>query len=418
MRTMPFAADSEARFGPLWLRSALALVLLYYPVCGIAGLPFGNGGRYANVLAGPLALLFLVAGFRTGWRDLAREGLRFLAPFAPFLAACLLILLVHPNAEVGDPFSRVLWTVPIVLAARRLGITRAAVFSAAAVGALFYLGAAVLDVYFHGMPRAGTKANEIIFAQNASLCAGLAFIGAICERQTPALMRAGWLAAGVAGIVAVAMTGSRGPLLATLWLVLLLGVPASRHRNRAAALVALLAVALAIALAWSLGPLGDRFQLALKEFDAYYGAAHAPLTSIGIRLELWRIALASLPDHWLLGYGYSTLEELAARLPALQVLPKELLQELHHFHADWAHAVMAGGLVLLAGVFATAGALLYQARSDPGRCWLVGAMVIFGITDIAFFRKPTLTLFVASYGLLLSARDTRPNDSAPSPVSR
>ena len=417
MRTFAATADEE-RFGPTWLRAVLALALLYYPVCGIAGLPFGNGGRYANVLAGPLALLFLLAGHRSGWSDLAREGWRFLAPFAAFLAACLLTLLVHTHPDVGDPFSRVLWTVPIVLAARRLGLTRAAVFSAAAVGALFYLGTAVHDVYFNGSLRAGTKANEVIFAQTASLCAGLAFIGAICERQSSPLMRAGWLAAGVAGIVAVAMTGSRGPLLATLWLVLLLGVPASRNGNRAAALIALMAVALALAVASSLGPLSDRFQLALKEFETYYGAAQPPLTSIGIRLELWRIALASMPDHWLLGYGYSTLAELAPRLPALQALPKDLLQGLHHFHADWAHALMAGGLVLLAGVFVTAAALLYQARSDAGRCWLVGAMVIFGFSDIAFFRKPTLTLFVASYGLLLAARDTPSNASTPSPVSR
>ena len=40
------------------------------------------------------------------------------------------------------------------------------------------------------------------------------------------------------------------------------------------------------------------------------------------------------------------------------------------------------------------------------------------VSDIAFFRKPTLTLFVASYGLLLAARDTPSNASTPSPVSR
>ena len=229
MRTMPIAADSEARYGPVWLRTALALALLYYPVCGIAGLPLGNGGRYASVLAGPLALLYLLAGFRGGWRALAHEALRFVAPFGPFLAACLLALLVHRNAEVGDPFSRVLWTVPIVLAARRLGLTRTAVLSAAAVGALFYFGAAVVDLYVNGLPRAGVRVNEVIYAETASLCAGLAFIGALCERHPAARTRAFWLLAGSAGLVAVAMSGSRGPLLTTLWLVLVLGVTAARQ---------------------------------------------------------------------------------------------------------------------------------------------------------------------------------------------
>lgn len=418
MRTMPAAAVDEVRFGPVWVRSALALALLYYPVCGIAGLPFGNGGRYANVLAGPLALVYLVAGFRNDWRNLAREAWHFLVPFVPFLTACVLTLLVHFNADVGDPFSRVLWTVPIVLAARRIGLTRTAVFSAAAVGSLFYLGTALLDVYVTGLPRAGTRVNQVIFAETASLCAGLAFIGSICERQISVPIRTFWLLAGAAGIVAVAMSGSRGPLLATLWLVLLLGVTATRQESRRTVALAVAVIALAVAIAVALLPVSSRLQLALQEFEAYYGAAQPPLTSIGIRLELWRIALTSLPDHWLLGYGYSTLEELAPRLPALQFLPLDLLQGMHHFHADWAHALMAGGILLLAGLFVTAAALLYQARFDAGRCWLVGAMVVFGFSDLAFFRKPTLTLFVASYGLLLAARDTRPYEYTPSPLSR
>lgn len=415
MRTMPVAVGSETLFGPRWVRAALALVLLYYPVCGLAGLPFGNGGRYANVLAGPLALLYLLVGFRESWRDLARDAWRFLAPFMPFLAACLLTLLVHVDAEVGDPFSRVLWTVPIVLAARRIGLTRTAVLSAAAVGALFYFGIAVVDLHVHGLPRAGVRVNEVIFAEAASLCAGLAFVGAICERQPGVPLRVFWLVAGAAGLVAVAMSGSRGPLVATVWLVLVLAAAASRQGNRRAVALAVAAIALAIVVAASLLPLADRMQLAWREFEAYYGAAQPPLTSIGVRLELWRIALASWPDHWLFGYGYSTLEELATRLPALGVLPAEMVQVLHHFHADWAHAVMAGGVVLLAGLFTSAVALLYQARLDPGRCWLVGAMVVFGLSDLAFFRKPTLTLFVASYGLLLAAR---PNEQPPGPVPR
>src|SRR5512137_193193 len=203
--------------------------------------------------------------------------------------------------------------------------------------------------------------------------------------------------------------------MATLWLVLVLAAAASRKGNRRAVALAVAAIALAIVLAASLTPLADRMQLAWREFEAYYGAAQPPMTSIGVRLELWRIALASWPDHWLFGYGYSTLEELATRLPALGVLPAEMIQVLHHFHADWAHAVMAGGVVLLAGLFTSAAALLYQARLDPGRCWLVGAMVVFGLSDLAFFRKPTLTLFVASYGLLLAAR---PNEQPPGPVPR
>jgi hypothetical protein len=309
----------------------------------------------------------------------------------------------------------VLWTVPIVLAAKRIGLTRSAVFSAAALGALGYFSVALFDVVVTGLPRAGIKVNEVIFAETASLSAGLALVAVVCERRASLWLRIGWFTGGMAGLIAVAMTGSRGPLLATLWLVLLLGVAARHRAHWRAIAVALPGLALGMTLLLTLTPVGDRLQLAAHEIEGYYAAAEPTLTSIGIRLHLWSIVLSSAPDHWLLGYGYSTLQELAPRLPALEVLPDALLANLHHFHADWAHALMAGGLVLLAGLAWTIAALLWQARADAGRSWLVGAMLVFGLTDIAVFRKPTLTLFVAAYGLLLVARDT-PDEHAPRPV--
>lgn len=400
----------------IWLRTALAAVLLYFPVCGLPGMPFGNGGRYANVLAGPLALLYLLASCRSDWRRMAADAWSFVAPFLPLLAACALVLVAHPEAEVGDPFSRVLWTIPIVLAARRIGVTRSAVFSAAALGAVGYLVAALVDVLVYGAPRAGVKVNGVIFAETASLCAGLALFAAVHERSGSLARRAGWLAAGLAGLIAVAMSGSRGPLLATLWLALVLGVSARRHAVGRTATVAVFAVALVLTLAVTLTPISDRVPLAVQETADYYSAAEPTLTSVGIRLQLWKIALASLPEHWLFGYGYSTLEELAPRLPALGFLPDEFLKTLHHFHADWAHALMAGGIVLVAGVLATMAALFWQARSDGARLWLVAAMLVFGLTDLALFRKPTFTLFVASYGLLLVARNHEDHGPAPRSV--
>lgn len=405
-----FTPPPEARrVGHRGVQLALALALLYFPVCGLAGWPLGNGGRYLTVLAGPLALIFVAFHLQAERHALARQAWQFAAPFAPFLIAAGVILWVHPAVVVGDPFSRVLWAIPIALAAARLGITRRAVFSAAALGALAYAAVAFRDVYWLGAGRAGAAVNEIIFAETAMLCAGLALIGAAHEHREATALRAGWLIAGAAGIAAVALSGSRGPLLAAVWLIALAGATLWRRRAFAVIGLGVVAVVAALALAWFATPLAERVAAGRLEFDQYWAASQAPITSVGIRLELWRIALSSMNEHWLIGIGYSALSAAATALPALRFLSPEQLEPLHHFHADWAHALVAGGVILAGGLALTITALFRSARHDLARLWLIGAMLVFGLTDLAFFRKPTLTLFVAAWALL----GTAPQSSDP-----
>lgn len=363
----------------------------------------GGGGRYLSVLVGPLSLLFLLIWFRRDWREVAAQAADFAAPFLPFLLACLLVAVVHPAATIGDPFSRVFWALFIFLAAARLPLSRAAVFSAAAVGASVYCLVAIRDVFFLGAVRAGNDVNEIVFAETAMLTGGLAIVGALTAKGASPALRILWSLLGGAGLFAVALSGSRGPLLATFLLGGLAIAHGWRQGHHKAIVAATLTLAVAVGAALLYAPLADRIVLAGIETQDYFSASSPTLTSIGIRLELWRITLESLPQQPVFGYGYSTVGDLATRLPALKFLPLELLFGFQHFHADWAHALMAGGLVLLIGLSASIVLLARTARHDLARLWLLGAMVVFGLTDLAFFRKPTLTLFIAAWTLLAAS---------------
>lgn len=401
---------------PAWLRWSLLVALLYFPVCGLKELPLGGGGRYLSVLAGPLSLLFLLTYDRLRWRDALRDALQFASPFAPFLLACGMVLLAHPDATIGDPFSRVFWAAIIAAAATRVRPPRATVYSAAAIGAVAYLAVAVRDIRVLGAVRAGAEVNEIIFAQTAMLAAGLAIVGSYAERTSHWFWRLGWFFAGAGSLIAVGLSGSRGPLLAVFVLIALLAWDGWKRGHRQTVVLGLftsLAV-VAAALVWT--PLGPRVQLGWTEAREYFLASNPTVTSVGIRLELWRIALVKIAEQPLLGFGYSTVHDLATQVGELRFMPPEILDQFHHFHSDWAHALMAGGFVLLAGLTISVIALLRQARGDLARGWLVLAMITFGLTDLAFFRKPGFTLFIAAWALLSTQQPSHSDAKQASPI--
>lgn len=365
----------------------------------------GNGGRYLSVLAGPLAILYLLYSYRDGGRRLALEIWRVVSPFAPWLAACAIALLVHTHTEVGDPFTRMLWAVPIALAAQRIGLRRSAVFTAAAWGSLAYLATALRDVVYLDLPRGGVGVNEVVFAQTATLCAGLALIGAVFHTSAPRSSRLAWLIAAIGGIGAVALSGSRGPLLALFTLAMAIGLHGMRRGHAREALVTLFLLGAAATAILATTPLSERLMMIATETRDYFATPHAPITSIGIRLELWKIALEAGAADPFFGPGYLRLAELSGRFPQLGFLPPDLLQLTPHFHADWAHALVAGGLVLLGGLVASMTALAWSARHDPAKLWLICAMAIFGLSDLAFFTKASVSLFFAAWVLLVPRED-------------
>lgn len=363
----------------------------------------GGGGRYLSILAGPLSLIFLLIWFPRNWRETAAQAVGFATPFLPLLLACLLVVVIHPSATIGDPFSRVFWASFIFLAAARLSLPRTAVYSAAAIGASVYCLVAIRDVFFLGAVRAGNDVNEIVFAETAMLTGGIAIVGALTSKGSSPALRILWSLLGGAGLCAVALSGSRGPLLATFLLGGFAIAHGWRQGHHKAIVATILTLGVAVGVALLYAPLADRIVLAGTQTQEYFSASSPTLTSIGIRLELWRITLESLPQQPVFGYGYSTVGDLATRLPSLKFLPPEILYSFQHFHADWAHALMAGGLVLLIGLSASIVLLARTARHDMARLWLLSAMVVFGLTDLAFFRKPTLTLFIAAWALLVAS---------------
>lgn len=399
---------------PLWARRALLAALLWYPAIGLDYLPFGNSGRYLTVLAGPLSILFLIVWHHRDWRGLVADAWDWLIPFLPLLLAYIAVLLWHhiPKPE-ADLVKRILWAGVIYLAAKRVGVPRIALCWATALGAFAYLVAALWDVLYLGLPRANGGSNEIHFAIAAMWLAGLCLLEALEREDVSLPTRIVWTCAGFGALATCVLSGTRGALLALVPLYLLSAWVAhgrSRVALRVGAAVPLVAAACAMVF---YDPFEARLLDVWQEVDHYYSEATFTFTSVGARLEIWRIGWLILMEQPTFGAGFTTFAELMKAMPSVGRIDPEILAQ-PHFHNDWVQSAALGGCILLCGHLLTLVLLARRARHDTARLWLLAAAVTFGLTDLIVHRKVMLSFFVAAWALYAAAG--RPDERKADPV--
>ncbi len=389
---------------PQWARQIMLAAVLLYPVIGIRYLPFGNGGRYLSSITGPLALTFLVIWCWPQWRNLAREALAWLTPFLPYLVTYVFIMALHGLTKTEpNLLSRLLWAVVIYLAAMQIGLQRRHLFWAAAAGSLAYFGAAIWDIAVLHLVRAAGGANEVHFAFVGMWLSGLSAIGAGMPDVGSRSEKRIWLIAALCGVLACLLSGTRAALLALVPLYLLaLRMAHQRERRLLYLSVAVLSSAVLAAI-FVHQPLENRIEVVWHEAEAYYTQANFHFSSIGARLEIWRVGWLLFLEHPMLGSGFTSFAALTPVPPALNGIDPEVLK-LPHFHNDWIHALVFGGAALFAAQLATVVLLARAARGDPARMWILFAALAFGLADIVFHGKVTLTFLAGSWAVFAAAQ--------------
>ena len=211
---------------------------------------------------------------------------------------------------------------------------------------------ALYQTIVQGLPRATGYTNAIQYG-NLSLLLGLMCAAVLLAHwgQWRAWQRLGWTVALLLGFVGSLLSESRGG-----WLALALVVPVGgwllRRRGqrrlvlRSAGVVALALTAL---LAFKGAELQQRLDKGYNEAISYQQNGDAS-TSVGHRLEHWRLAWSMAQQHPWLGWGRSGYEkEKVRRVAAGQVQASVL--EYHHAHNEVLDLWVKHGLL---GVFALA----------------------------------------------------------------
>jgi O-antigen ligase len=236
------------------------------------------------------------------------------------------------------PMAALLQRLPLTIDAQGIGIAALAGTAAAAALALF-------ETQVLGLSRAGVTVNNPIHFADLSLTLGfVALVGVYGERRW---VRIAVLAGPVLALLAVLLSGSRGPLVAFVPMLLVALMMFIAHRappaGRWAALVAAgLASLLLIALAWRID--------AVQQVAAFNDIARVLSNetvdgSTTERLIMYRSAFNAFLASPVYGHGLIDYVAAAARhAPAGATFP--IMGHLHNDIADF--AVAGGGLGLLA----------------------------------------------------------------------
>lgn len=288
----------------------------------------------------------------------------------------------------------------------------AAAHAAVAIAVALYQG---LDIPGLGLAeaRASGVTNAIPFSEMLLTSVGLVAIALAARvdpaRRWPALASLA-LIVGL-GLFAVFLTGTRGTLLAFLLLLPLMTVAMF---GRIAPLPAAAFVVLAFAsmlLAGSVMFQRDPEMMSMvSDFLDGAGLDAYRVDSVGIRLQMWVVALDMIRDAPLLGQGIDSYHAVLQR-PELGIPADSILFRYGNVHNQFLDMTMRTGLVGAALFFAPLAVALVtglRLAFDPGRrvwglalLWVGGSYAIYGLTQVFYGHASTTLQFGVYLGLLI-----------------
>ncbi|WP_193584144.1 O-antigen ligase family protein [Laribacter hongkongensis] len=394
------------------ISKAVLASLLIFPVIGVGYFPLGNSSRYLSVWAGPISLLAISYIYFKNQKSLniyqeAKKAFTPFISFIPFLGTWIFTTQWHQISPENDLLSRLIWIYPIFLAAKWFEIKTEHVVWACATGAAIYFLIAFTDIYFFGLQRASGGSNEIHFAYAATWLAGICILSTQNQRASPS-KRMIWMACGIFGIAASILSGTRGALIpiAALCITSMLF---SRKLSKKIKALALSSIAITIiSIAFTYQPLINRLLLIKHETITYFSEPTFTFSSIGARLEMWRLTIKTIKENPLTGFGVSNISDIQNFTPNIESRNSEL-NSLSHLHSDILQSLAIGGTILLAGLFSTIVALYKNSKNNPLLIWIISSAAMLGLTDLIFFRKIMLSMFLVLYFLTLAGEENEKN---------
>lgn len=289
---------------------------------------------------------------------LDREDRLLIAALTAYFAVNVVLNLFHGAAIAEyDPPLRFVLAVPVLLLLLAYPPRAAAFWSGIVIGGIgagLYAGVQFL---FFDETRAGGTTNPIQYCNISMLFGVLCLCGLSWSRyQTRARV---WLialgAGAVMGIVGAIFTGSRGGWIA-LPVCLLVAVRFGGATGKRLLVIGTVLVCSVIAVLWLVpgSPIKARTEMAVSETSSYVTTGETD-TSVGTRLEMWRIGLTMLPQRWLAGWGKEGMIRHKTEM-VQQKLAGPTVIEHTHLHNEYLDALVKRGLLgllALLGLFLT-----------------------------------------------------------------
>lgn len=225
-----------------------------------------------------------------------------------------------------------------------------------------------------------------------------------------------------AGFTAIVFTGSRGPILVSsiIFIVLFIYhlISASSKKQKISSIFLLLTIFSAIAVVLpesKLNNVKSRFNDGFNNFTSGFEEEKRRPTSTGIRLDMWEASMVAISDHPFTGIGPGGHVEYFSQLDQANRINinTELVIRFDHMHNDFIQAWLSMGVIFGTLSLAFIVYLLYIFLSKDKKEAIIGISVcasflLCGLTDVPAHNAASLTLFLLLSSLLLAKENYIP----------
>jgi O-antigen ligase len=278
---------------------------------------------------------------------LNREDILLILSLGIYCLANIALNLAHhaPAREYDAPL-RFLVAIPVLPLLLAYPPRPGAFWTGLAVGAIAAAALSIWKFTAAHIDRPGGSTNPI---QYGNICIVLVLLCSCgfswAKRQSNELRWIALLTLGIAGgLIASFLSGSRGSWIALpVCLLLFFRLLVKDGKSTLVRNIALAAMAL-LAILWLTPQTGfkARIELVVTEASGYMNKSDAD-TSIGTRLELWRVGLLIAPQHLALGWSKEGMMEYKANL-VRKGLAAPSVADHSHLHNEYLDALVKRGI--------------------------------------------------------------------------
>lgn len=380
--------------------TSFAVFLLFSSALVVpSGYSFGAG----LLLAGTAALPWLPSRMHA-----RREDYLLIVVFALYFLVQISLNLAHDEPlRVYDLPTRFLLVIPVLFLVRAYPPDPGAFWSGVALGAIAAGLLSLWDVFFLGSPRATGFSNATRYGNVSMLLSVLCFAGlGWAASEQYARKWVGFLVCGALfGILAAVFSATRSSWFALLVCLMILYFVCARASGQRVAIVGF-GLLFAVLVSFYFIPrtgVQERVTAAVSDVRQYVDAGNAN-SSVGARLEMWRMGLSMFSEKPWIGWGRSgykaKVDELIADGQVAPVVAGHL-----HAHNEFIDSLAKKGMPgLLSVVFLFFGPMLlfvqrYRSESAPSRSFaLAGVLVcvsyvVIGLTQVSLLYNGEVTIF-------------------------
>jgi O-antigen ligase len=312
----------------------------------------------------------------------------------------------------------------IILPSLKVRTKNLKVISYAAMIACFIIASSGILDYFskdlHGYRTAGFLNMPIIYASTMALITSW-----ICAEFFRALLDKKWIIGGICflstmvGFLAILLTGSRGPIIATIIIFIILFIhyflllPSSNKKIYTVIVLAITFIVMTFFLPQSqlFDGIKSRFESGIINVTNGFKEEKREPTSSGIRLDMWEASLVAIMDHPFTGIGSGNHTKY---FPILNDqnrinINTNIVITFDHMHNDFIQAWLSMGLIFgtLAFSFIIYSTLLFAHQVHLGQPAMVPlavciCFILCGLTDVPAHNAASLSLFLLIIAMQLS----------------